>query len=46
MNATIPAIEIDHLTYAYGHAEAVHDLSLTVSPGRCYGLFAKRARIF
>lgn len=41
MNTSIPAIEIENLTYAYGHAEAVRDLSLTVEPGRCYGLFGR-----
>ncbi|HEY3929343.1 MAG TPA: ABC transporter ATP-binding protein [Candidatus Koribacter sp.] len=35
------AIQIDHLAYSYGRAEAVHDLSLTVRPGRCYGLFGR-----
>jgi ABC-2 type transport system ATP-binding protein len=37
----IPAIQIDNLTYAYGKAEAVHGLSFTVQPGRCYGLFGR-----
>ena len=41
MNPSTPAIEIKTLSYAYGHAEAVHDLSLTVQPGRCYGLFGR-----
>ena len=41
MNSTTPAIEIEHLAYAYGKAEAVHDLSLQVMPGRCYGLFGR-----
>jgi ABC-2 type transport system ATP-binding protein len=41
MSSAIPAIQIEHLAYAYGHAEAVHDLSLTVQPGRCYGLFGR-----
>ena len=36
-----PPIQIENLTYAYGRAEAVHDLSLTVRPGRCYGLFGR-----
>ena len=36
-----PAIQIEHLAYAYGKAEAVHDLSLQVMPGRCYGLFGR-----
>ncbi|HXE90762.1 MAG TPA: ABC transporter ATP-binding protein [Terriglobales bacterium] len=41
MNDSIPAIEIQDLTYAYGRAEAVRNLSLTVLPGRCYGLFGR-----
>src|SRR5438105_13091698 len=41
MNSPTPAIQIEHLTYAYGRAEAVHDLSFTVQPGRCYGLFGR-----
>jgi ABC-2 type transport system ATP-binding protein len=39
--STTPAIEIENLSYAYGRTEAVHDLSLTVQPGRCYGLFGR-----
>ena len=41
MNTSIPAIQIEHLNYTYGRAEAVHDFSLTVAPGRCYGLFGR-----
>jgi ABC-2 type transport system ATP-binding protein len=41
MNSPTAAIAIDNLTYAYGSAEAVHDLSLKVQPGRCYGLFGR-----
>ncbi|MGA8341371.1 MAG: ABC transporter ATP-binding protein [Candidatus Sulfotelmatobacter sp.] len=41
MNSPTPAIQIEDLTYAYGRAEAVHDLTLTVQPGRCYGLFGR-----
>ncbi len=41
MNASIPAIEIDGLTYKYGRAEAVHDFHLTVPQGKCYGLFGR-----
>jgi ABC-2 type transport system ATP-binding protein len=41
MNAATPAIQITNLAYAYGKAEAVHDFSLTVQPGRCYGLFGR-----
>src|SRR6476661_8475186 len=36
-----PAIEISHLAYKYGRAEAVHDLSLRVPRGRCFGLFGR-----
>ncbi len=36
-----PAIDIQNLAYAYGRAEAVRGLSLTVQPGRCYGLFGR-----
>ena len=41
MNSPTPAIQIENLSYAYGRAEAVDDLSLTVQPGRCYGLFGR-----
>jgi ABC-2 type transport system ATP-binding protein len=41
MNTTTSAIEINHLAYVYGKNEAVHDLSLTVPRGRCYGLFGR-----
>jgi len=41
MNSPTPAIQIENLAYAYGRAEAVHDLSLKVRPGRCYGLFGR-----
>jgi ABC-type multidrug transport system ATPase subunit len=41
MNSPAPPIQIENLSYAYGRAEAVHDLSLTVQPGRCYGLFGR-----
>jgi len=41
MTSATPAIQIENLSYAYGRAEAVHDLSLTVQPGRCYGLFGR-----
>src|SRR5262245_35251038 len=41
MNSSTYAIAIDNLTYAYGRAEAVHELSLKVQPGRCYGLFGR-----
>ena len=41
MSSPTPAIQIENLAYAYGRAEAVHDLSLNVQPGRCYGLFGR-----
>jgi ABC-2 type transport system ATP-binding protein len=36
-----PVIEVKGLKYTYGRTEAVHDLNLTVKPGRCYGLFGR-----
>lgn len=41
MSAPTPAVQVEHLAYAYGKSEAVHDLSVHVSPGRCYGLFGR-----
>src|SRR5436189_4702617 len=41
MNDSTSAIEINDLTYAYGRAEAVRNLTLRVRPGRCYGLFGR-----
>ena len=41
MNDPAPAIQIDDLTYAYGRAEAVRHLNLSVRSGRCYGLFGR-----
>src|SRR2546427_10365851 len=41
MNSSTPAIQIEDLSYAYGRAEAVRNLNLTVRPGRCYGLFGR-----
>jgi ABC-2 type transport system ATP-binding protein len=41
MKESQPAIEIKGLTYSYGRSEAVDDFSLSVSPGRCYGLFGR-----
>ncbi len=40
MNDTA-AIQIEDLTYSYGRSEAVRNLSLTIRPGRCYGLFGR-----
>src|SRR5436190_5426422 len=39
--STPAAIEIRGLSYSYGRGEAVHELNLTVTPGRCYGLFGR-----
>ena len=41
MSSPTLAIQIENLAYAYGRAEAVHDLNLKVQPGRCYGLFGR-----
>src|SRR5436190_6971490 len=41
MNAQTPAIEIKNLSYAYGKGDAVHDLSIQVPRGKCYGLFGR-----
>src|SRR5437870_5716202 len=41
MSQPTNVIEIENLTYTYGRAEAVHDFSLTVRAGRCYGLFGR-----
>jgi ABC-2 type transport system ATP-binding protein len=36
-----PAIELNQLARRYGRVDAVHDLSLSVRPGRCYGFFGR-----
>ena len=41
MSEPTSAIVISHLAYAYGRSEAVHDFSLTVPRGKCYGLFGR-----
>ena len=41
MNTNQPVIEIKNLTRRYGKLDAVHDFSLTVPPGRCYGFFGR-----
>src|SRR6266481_5424819 len=41
MNTETPAIEIKHLVRKFGRADAVNDLSLRVSAGRCYGFFGR-----
>ena len=35
------AVEVEHLSYRYDRSEAVHDLSLQIAPGRCYGFFGR-----
>jgi len=41
MNQTNSVIEVKNLRYDYGKNEAIHDFSLTVRAGRCYGLFGR-----
>ncbi len=41
METNVPIIELQNLTRRYGKLEAVNGLSLTVRPGRCYGLFGR-----
>jgi ABC-type multidrug transport system ATPase subunit len=41
MNEPTPVIEINGLSYDYGHGEAVRDFHLVVRPGQCYGLFGR-----
>src|ERR1700730_415316 len=41
MTSSALAIQIENLSYSYGSAEAVNDLTLTVQPVRCYGLFGR-----
>jgi len=41
MSDATPVIHVENLAYAYGRAEAVHDVNLSVQPGRCYGLFGR-----
>ena len=41
MQTPTPVIQIEHLAYSYGKAEAVEDLTFEVRPGRCYGLFGR-----
>jgi len=41
MNDVTLAVEINDLSYAYGHAEAIHDFSLKVRTGTCFGLFGR-----
>jgi ABC-2 type transport system ATP-binding protein len=41
MDTNTPVIALNNLTRAYGKVEAVHGLTLTVRPGRCYGFFGR-----
>jgi ABC-2 type transport system ATP-binding protein len=41
MNNESPIIEIQNLSRRYGKLDAVHDLSLTVYAGKCYGFFGR-----
>src|SRR5437870_9785440 len=41
MSSPTPAIQVENLSYAYGRAEAIHDLTIAVPRGRCYGLFGR-----
>ena len=34
-------IDIDNLVRRFGHADAVHGLTMRVRPGRCYGFFGR-----
>jgi ABC-2 type transport system ATP-binding protein len=41
MSNETSVIEINHLVRKYGRAEAVNDLSLRVTAGKCYGFFGR-----
>jgi ABC-2 type transport system ATP-binding protein len=41
MNTENAVIEIEHLVRKYGHTDAVNDLSLRVTAGKCYGFFGR-----
>src|SRR6266849_9063770 len=41
MNTDKNVIEISHLVRKYGRTDAVHDLSLGVARGKCYGFFGR-----
>ena len=41
MKTENPVIEIQNLVRRYGKHDAVNGLSLTVSPGKCYGFFGR-----
>src|SRR5580700_4400385 len=41
MNTNPPVIEVQKLARRYGKLDAVHGLSLTVQPGKCYGFFGR-----
>src|SRR4051794_4686110 len=41
MQTSSPIVDVNGLVRRYGRTEAVDGLSLTVRPGRCYGLFGR-----
>lgn len=41
MSTDTPVIEVKDLVRRFGRLDAVHGLSLTVRPGRCYGFFGR-----
>ncbi|MCB1124980.1 MAG: ABC transporter ATP-binding protein [Verrucomicrobiae bacterium] len=41
MTDPTPAIDVQNLVRRFGAVDAVHGLSLSVAPGRCYGLFGR-----
>ncbi|MCP5523208.1 MAG: ABC transporter ATP-binding protein [Verrucomicrobiales bacterium] len=41
MTKTSPVIAVQELVRRFGPVDAVHGLSLSVAPGRCYGLFGR-----
>jgi ABC-type multidrug transport system ATPase subunit len=41
MDTDKPVIAINDLHRRYGKLDAVHGLSLSVRPGRCYGFFGR-----
>jgi len=41
MTSPLPVIEVKDLVRRYGRTDAVHGLSFSVLPGRCYGFFGR-----
>ncbi len=41
MNTATPVVQIENLSYSYGTAEALDNFTLSVPPGKCYGLFGR-----